>query len=199
MADHYYSKTQENPLRISRIKAVLFGKAFEFYTAGGVFSPKKVDKGTQILIENCILEDGWTVLDLGCGYGPVGITIAKEYPMMKVLMADVNVRAVMLAKKNLGLYKLDNVVTIQSDGFSKIKQKFDTILLNPPQSAGRKLCNQLISDAKENLKNHGLLQVVARHNKGGSEFEKKMKEIYGNVKAIVKKSGYRVYVSEKKK
>ena len=78
----------------------------------------------------------------------------------------------------------------------KIADKFDTILVNPPQTAGKDICFQIIDEAKNHLNNNGLLQLVARHNKGGSVLEKHMKEIFGNVEQIVKGSGYRVYISK---
>ena len=86
---------------------------------------------------------------------------------------------------------------MQSDGFENIKDKFDTILLNPPQTAGKQLCQKLIEDSKQHLNPKGCLQLVARHNKGGKELSKKMFEVFGNMKEIAKGSGYRTYLSQK--
>jgi len=137
------------------------------------------------------------ILDLGCGYGPVGISIAKSFPETKVLMTDVNKRAIKLAKMSIELNKTANVETKCSDKFEKIDQNFDTILLNPPQTAGKKLCFEMIEESKSHLERNGLLQLVARHNKGGKDLSKKMNEVFGNVKETAKGSGYRIYVSEK--
>lgn len=197
MVEHYYSKIQSSELQANSISVKLLGRSFVLHTANGVFSPEKIDAGTWLLIEHSTIKDGWDILDLGCGYGPVGVALAAKNPASHVLLADVNERAVMLAQKNLEKYQLRNAKALQSDGFEKIKAMFDTILLNPPQSAGRKLCNQLIAQSAEHLKAGGLMQIVARHNKGGSEFEKEMQKLFGNVKAVVKSGGYRVYVSEK--
>ncbi|MCK5139036.1 MAG: extracellular solute-binding protein [Thermodesulfovibrionia bacterium] len=79
---------------------------------------------------------------------------------------------------------------------SKIKDKFNTILVNPPQTAGKEICFQIIDNAKNHLKERGLLQLVARHNKGGSVLEKRMNQVFGNVEQVAKGSGYRIYVSE---
>ena len=84
----------------------------------------------------------------------------------------------------------------QGDMYAKITGEFDTILLNPPQHAGKDVCMKMIENAIKYLKNGGLLQLVARHNKGGKSFEKKMKEVFGNVKDIAKKGGFRVYVAK---
>ena len=137
------------------------------------------------------------ILDFGCGYGAVGISIAKQYKPGLVVMSDINQRAIKLAGMNAKAYGLKNVSIISSGCFENIdkKQRFDTILLNPPQSAGRKLCDRMIEESRHYLKKTGFLQVVARHNKGGKEFEKKMKGVFGNCKTIAKSAGYRVYVS----
>lgn len=193
---HYYSERQTSLLRLKKIKAILRGISFEFYTASGVFSPKKIDKGTKILIENFIMEKDWKVLDFGCGYGPVGIAVAKFFPETEILMTDINRRAVKLAKMNIELNQVFDITARHNDLFQNIKEKFNTILVNPPQTAGKKLCFKIIEQSKEHLREKGLLQLVARHNKGGKTLEKKMKDVFGNVKEIVKKSGYRVYASK---
>ena len=84
-----------------------------------------------------------------------------------------------------------------SDLFSGIPEKFDTILLNPPQSAGKKLCFQMIEKSKEHLNKEGLLQLVARPRKGGKTLAGKMKEVFGNVEVIAKGAGFSVYASKK--
>ena len=191
---HYYSKKQESPLNLKTISAVLRGKRMEFYTGSGVFSRDKIDDGSYILIENVIIRKGWKVLDLGCGYGAVGISIAKS-ENADVVLADVNERAVHLAGKNIELNKV-NASARTSDLFSNIPEKFDTILLNPPQSAGKKLCFQMIEESKEHLNKNGLLQLVARPKKGGRTLAEKMKEVFGNVEVISKGAGFSVYVSK---
>lgn len=195
MTEHYYSKKQTSKLRIKEIEVKLRGNNLKFYTGSGVFSIGKIDKGTQLLIEKCIIKPNWKVLDLGTGYGPIGISIAKAFPSTKILMTDINQRAIKLTKNNIKLNNITNTEIKKSNLYNNIKEKFNTILTNPPQTAGKEICFEIIEKAKDHLKNNGLLQLVARHNKGGKELEKKMKEIFGNVKEMAKKSGYRVYVS----
>ncbi len=166
---HYYSKKQTSRINLKKIKVQLKNYEFELYSASGIFSKDKLDKGTKLLIENYIVEPGWNVLDFGCGIGVIGIAVK--------------------------LHNLD-IKVIKSDLYSKIIDKFNTILVNPPQTAGRDICFQIINTAKSHLIEKGLLQLVARHNKGGSVLEKRMNEVFGNVKQIAKGSGYRVYVSE---
>ena len=106
-----------------------------------------------------------------------------------------NEKAVKLAKENI---KLNDVKAklLQGDLYEPVKgKKFDTILVNPPFKAGRKLCFQIIEQAKEHLKKKGALQLVAVHNKGGKVLKEKMEEVFGNAEDLEKKSGYRVYIS----
>lgn len=194
--EHYFTESPRSQLKISKIRARLRNKEIVFYTASGLFSQKAVDKGTELLINKCIIKDNWKVLDLGCGCGIVGLSLLISDPTLKLTFSDINKRAVKITNINLKLHKLKANVT-QSDGFENIKEKFDTILLNPPQTAGKQLCFKLITDSKNHLESKGLLQIVARHNKGGKELSKKMLEIFGNVKEIAKASGYRIYVSQK--
>lgn len=194
---YYFSKKQDTALNLNKIKANLRGSYLEFYTGSGVFSKDKVDKGTELLINSAVLKDKWKVLDLGCGYGVVGIVAKKLFPKTIVMMADVNKRAVKLAKMNLELNRVEGYV-LRSDLFEKIKGKFDTIIVNPPQKAGKDVCFNMIEESKEHLLENGLLQLVARHNVGGKTLAKKMGEVFGNVEVLAKKGGYRVYVSKLK-
>ena len=193
---HYYSREQESALNKKIISANIRGNSLKFYVGSGVFSKTRVDKGSLLLANSAVIEDTWRVLDLGCGYGPVGIAIAKAFPSAKMLLSDVNKRAVGLAKMNIKLNNLHNAHAIQSDRFENIKEKFNAILLNPPQSAGKDLCLEMIELSKNHLEKGGLFQMVARHNIGGRELEKRMLEVFGNVQEIAKKSGYRIYISE---
>ncbi|MBW3015353.1 class I SAM-dependent methyltransferase [Candidatus Woesearchaeota archaeon] len=195
MVEHYYSEEQSSKFKIEKIKAFLRGKDFEFYTSSGVFSIKKVDKGTETLINNCILKDGWDVLDLGCGYGVVGIVVKEIFGSCNVVMTDINRRAIKLAIKNLELNNVECEV-LQGNLYDPVKgKKFDTILTNPPYAAGRDLCFKIIEESVGFLKKGGLLQLVARHQKGGKMLKSKMLDVFGNVEEVAKKSGYRVYVS----
>ncbi len=196
MTKHYYSEKQTSKLRITEIKVNLRGNDIKLQTGSGVFSIGNIDKGTLLLIKSCIVKPNWKILDMGCGYGPIGISISKAYPSTEITMADINERAIKLSNMNIKLNKIENIQTLQSNLYEKIKEKFDTIISNPPNLAGRKICFEIIEKAKDHLKKGGLLQLVARHNKGGKQLEKKMKEVFNNVEATAKKSGYRVYISK---
>lgn len=194
--EHYYSEQQKSLLNIKKIRQKIKGTEFEFCTSSGVFSKEKIDKGTLVLAENMLVGKNYDVFDIGCGIGVLGIAAAKLFDA-KAVMSDINKRAVMLAKKNIGLNNVKAEI-YQSNLYESIKKhNFDVILSNPPQTAGKELCFQLISQSKFHLKNNGSLQLVARHNKGGKALSNKMQEVFGNVKVIAKKSGYWVYMGVK--
>jgi 16S rRNA (guanine1207-N2)-methyltransferase len=190
---HYFSEKQDSELKIKKVNVIIRNKEYEFFTANGVFSSERVDLGTRVLGNYMIIKENDRVLDLGCGIGVIG-KIAKELTQKEVVLVDVNERALMLAKMNLK--GLNNIVIKKSDVFGALQgEKFDVILLNPPQSAGRKLCLRMIAESLEHLNKGGSLQLVARHNIGGSYFENYMKEVFGNVSTLAKKGGFRVYKS----
>ena len=194
--EHYYSEQQKSLFNVKKIKQKIKGQQFDFYTASGIFSKDKIDKGTLALAENMAVDKNSKVLDIGCGIGILGIVAAKLFNA-NVVMSDINKRAVMLAKKNA---ELNNVKAEIYHGnlYEPITQNdFDIILSNPPQTAGKELCFQLIEQSKNYLKKNGNLQLVARHNKGGKTLSNKMEEVFGNVKVIAKKAGYWVYMGVK--
>lgn len=196
MVEHYYTQNPKSPIKPSIVKSTLRGNELTFHTSGGVFSRRKIDLGSELLINKCLIENGDKVLDLGCGYGPVGISIKKAFPECKITLSDVNKRAVKFTKIN-ALENNVKVYVVHGDIYEGVKnEKFDVILVNPPQTAGKDLCNQMIIKAKEHLKKNGNIQLVARHQKGGKEFEKIMQETYKNVLTIAKKSGFRIYLSK---
>lgn len=198
MTEHYYTEKQSSALKLRKIKAILRNKEFEFYTGSGVFAVKKIDKGSELLANKCIVEDNWDVLDLGCGYGVIGITVKTFFPDTDVTMTDINKRAVKLADMNLKLNHI-SAKLLQGNLYETIKGvKFDTIIVNPPFKAGRKTVFEIIEQAKQHLKKNGLLQLVAPHNKGGKVLKQKIEEIFGNSRDIAVKSGYRIYVGENK-
>lgn len=193
---HYYSAEQKSELKIKKINQKISEIEFFFYTSSGIFSKKRIDKGTLLLAESMAVKKNSKILDIGCGIGILGITAAKLFNA-NVVMSDINKRAVMLAEKNCILNNVECEVC-QGNLYEKIKQNdFDVVLSNPPQTAGKEICFKLIEQSEKYLKSGGNLQLVARHNKGGKTLSKKMQEVFGNVKVIGKKAGYWVYGSVK--
>ena len=191
---HYYSEIQTSRLKLKKLKVNLRSINLEIHTSSGIFSPKKIDKGTLILIENMIVKG--KTLDLGCGYGIIGL-IASKLTKEKIYLTDINKRACQIAELNIKLNNIKNVKVLQGNLYEPVKDiKFDTILINPPQTAGKEICLTIIKLAKNHLNKNGLLELVARHNKGGKYLSEYMEQIFKNLQTIAKKSGYRVYLSK---
>ncbi len=194
--NHYFSEEQDSILKLKKITVSIRGIYLPLFTGSGTFSIKKVDKGSRILIEHMIIKPQDLVLDLGCGYGPIGL-FAAHLTKNKVVLTDINKRAVKIAKMNAKMNNIKNIRVVQGDIYEKVKdKKFDVILTNPPQTAGKYICFKFIEGSKLHLKKSGTLQLVARHNKGGKTLESKMEKVFGNVETIAKNSGYRVYLSK---
>ena len=194
---HYYSEKSESPFKTFKIKINVIGKELELISCDGIFSKKELDAGTRTLIENAIINDEDNVLDIGCGYGVVGISLATKYDI-NVVMTDVNENAVRVSKMNIKEQRLQKkCIAKKSDLYLEIEEKFDVILTNPPQTAGREVCYKIIEEGFNHLNENGTLQLVARHNKGGETLQKKMNEIFGNAEKIGKDHGFTVYMARK--
>lgn len=199
MTTHYFSKEQSSALNEKQVRIFVKGDAFDLLSADGIFSKEGLDFGTRLLIESSQVALGMRVLDLGCGNGVVGIALLRRFPKLKLVMSDVNERAVETAKKNAEPYlaKGCTVDVRESDLFKNIDEHFDAILVNPPYAAGREVCYAMIEGSKTHLAKGGFLELVARHAKGGIMLEKKIREVFGNVQTIAKRGGFRVYVGRK--
>ena len=196
MTTHYFDSKQTSKLNLDKIKIRVFEDVFELFTASGIFSREKLDNASKLLIENANLENANSILDLGCGLGVIGISLKRKYPNLQIDFSDVNERAVMITRKNLELHNIKANSYI-SDGFEKITNSYDTILLNPPYAAGRDVCYKLISDSHKYINEGGSLQIVARHQKGGKMLQKKIEEVFKNSEVLAKGGGFRVYMGRK--
>jgi 16S rRNA G1207 methylase RsmC len=165
----------------------------EFYTQPGVFSYKRVDEGTRLLIESVKLpRDDAVVLDLGCGYGVIGITLAKAHSKLKVYMVDVNPVAVELARLNARHNGVsDRVEVLLGDLYEPVRGlKFDLIVSNPPLAAGLQVLERIVSEAPYHLNSGGSLQLVVR--KGAETVERMLEDHFTRVEVLARKKGYTV-------
>ena len=196
--DHYFSQRPVSKPRYGLIRAHLRGRFFEFLTASGVFSKKRIDLGTSLLIESMLLPESGSVLDLGCGYGAVGIVAAVLNPRLQVFMVDVNQRAVRLARENAKGNGATNVVLRCGFLYEPVSDmRFDGILSNPPVSAGMKIVLPIIEQAPTHLVSNGVFEMVVRSKIGGKRLVKVIEETFGNVEVLARESGYRVLMSKK--
>jgi len=193
---HYYSREPQTPLKTKTIEVCIRGHCFRFITASGVFSFGKLDRGTELLIESMFLDPRWRVLDLGCGYGAIGIVASRfvEY----VVMTDINKRAVMIAKKNLKLNNVKNAEVRYGDLYEPVKgEKFNSIITNPPVHAGKDVLERIIREAPLYLEDDGLLQIVVKTKQGAKWVKEVMEGTFSEVVELAKGSGYRVYAGKK--
>jgi 16S rRNA (guanine1207-N2)-methyltransferase len=192
MSDHYYSIQPTSKNEHRDFEANLLGHSLIFKTDAGVFSKKGVDFGSRLLIETAKIQEYAVVLDLGCGYGPIGISVAFAYPHTHVVMVDVNQRAVSLASENAKRNRVrDRVELFVSDGFSEITdRKFDHILFNPPIRVGKPVIYRLFSEAKEHLRSGGSLWIVIRKQQGAASARTELERIYSEVHLVEQKKGY---------
>ncbi len=193
---HYYDVEQDTPLIPHKILVAARGQQVELWSGNGVFSKDDLDSGSKLLIDTAIIKPGSKIHDLGCGIGVVGIIAKMAERSCKVTCSDVSNRAIELTKMNVELYKLDLQV-VQSDGYSAIPDKFDAILFNPPYVAGRQTIYRLIDEACEHLADGGMIQLVARHNKGGETLKKYLLTKFDTCDDTRRGNGYRVYICVK--
>lgn len=198
--NHYFSVRPKSRMKLGVVRTYLRGRSFEFLTASGVFSRKRVDLGTVLLIESMILsEEGYT-LDVGCGYGAVGIVAAASNPDLHVVMVDANERAVRLARQNIQINQVDNAEVRKGHLYEPVKElTFNSVLSNPPVSAGMETVKTIIVEAPKYMMKKALFQMVVRSKIGGKRLRLILEEAFGNTRIHARKSGYRVFVSEKTK
>ena len=195
--EHYFSSTPQSHERFGLVRTSLCGKPFEFLTASSVFSKRKVDCGTRLLIESMILPKTGYVLDIGCGYGVVGISVAKFNPKLHVIMTDVNARAVRLAKKNLSLNKVTNAEVRYGFFYEPVEDlKFNCVLSNPPVSAGMETVKAIVIGAKKVMAQEASFQMVIRSKIGAKILPALFTETFSNCEVVSRESGFRVLMGK---
>ena len=147
MNDHYYTRVPQSESKPVGCEYTYRGIALSFQTDAGVFSKGEVDTGTRLLLEALPEEMSGDILDLGCGWGVIGISIAKKWPGTRVTMADVNTRALDLSRENAKRNGAE-VTCVESDGMAALTGKsFDAVVTNPPIRAGKHVIYKMFADA----------------------------------------------------
>ncbi len=197
-AESYFAKTPKSKAKFGIVRTRLRGEPFEFLTASSVFSKKRVDLGTRLLIEAMVLPETGVVLDLGCGYGAVGIVAAASNSRLYVIMTDVNIRAVRLAKQNVEKNKVNNAEVRCGYLYGPVKDlTFHCVLSNPPVSAGMETVKSVITEAPQVMAHEATFQMVIRSKIGAKTLPSVFSETFGNYTVLARKSGYRVLIAEK--
>jgi 16S rRNA (guanine1207-N2)-methyltransferase len=177
---------------------VLKGNDLKFQSDAGVFSKNEVDFGSRVLIEAFEFpEVKGDILDVGCGYGPIGLSIAKADPERTVEMIDINTRAIELAKTNATENKIMNVKIYESSIYENVKGTYAAILTNPPIRAGKNVVHEILKGSHEKLVPGGDLWVVIQKKQGAPSALELLKSIYDEVDIVKKEKGYYIIKCKK--
>lgn len=190
----YYEDNFDLSHQIQELKVNLLGLSMHFETDSGVFSKNAVDYGSKVLLAN-FSPIGKTLLDVGCGYGTLALTLSKKYNL-EATLTDVNSRALDLAKKNADMNAVVAKI-IKSDAYEEVSEKFDNIISNPPIRAGKEVVHRILEGAHAHLNTGGQLVVVIQKKQGAPSALEKMKKVFGNSETVAKDKGYYILRSLK--
>jgi 16S rRNA (guanine1207-N2)-methyltransferase len=194
MSEHYYTNNPKAAHDESQISVTLRGFALTFTTDAAVFSRQRIDFGSALLIEVMQIRPDDVVLDLGCGYGPIGTVAGRLAPQGRVYLVDVNERAAALARRNLDENGVTNAEVRVGDGLAPVRGLvFDKVLTNPPIRAGKQVIYQMVDDAFAQLKPGGEYWCVIQTKQGAPSMKKKLKETFGNVEDVEREAGYHIF------
>ena len=191
----YYAENPDAAHDIHELRVDLLGEKMTFLTDAGVFSKKMVDFGSQLLLKCLEVNQGETVLDVGCGYGPLGLSLAKAYGV-QATMVDINNRALDLARKNAERNKVEATI-FQSNIYEQVEGKFDHVISNPPIRAGKQVVHEIIEKSKDFLVTDGDLTIVIQKKQGAPSAKSKMEDVFGNCEIVKKDKGYYILRSVK--
>lgn len=199
--DQYFAAAPSTPSRPETCAFLFQGHAFTCQTDAGVFSKGALDEGTALLLD-CLPTLAGKVLDVGCGWGAMGVAIGKAYPDCAVTMVDVNQRALALCRDNAKTHHVA-VRVMESDGYDALpaeeKGTFRTILTNPPIRAGKQVVYRILSEAGQWLAQDGVLYLVIRKQQGADSALKHLKAWYGQVTILNRSHGFRVIAASQPK
>jgi len=199
MGEQYFARRPASRRRPAEIRVSVRGHPFTFLTDAGVFSRGDLDRGTELLLEALEVGPCELILDLGCGYGAIGIVAARLSDGGHVILTDVNERAVRLARENLGENGIANAQVRLGNLYEPVAEMaFDHIVSNPPIRAGRDVVDRIISDAPSHLLDGGCLWLVARTRQGADSIQRRMAAAFGTATVVRRGSGFKVLRSAKK-
>ncbi|MCI8460521.1 MAG: class I SAM-dependent methyltransferase [Bacilli bacterium] len=184
-----YFSNEKLPSNVKKHKEFILGVEYSFFTDNGVFSKDGLDFGSRFLLECIPIEEvGANILDVGCGYGVLGIVLNKM-TNASVDMVDVNLRAMHLASRNISENHCKNIRVFESNCYSNVTSKYSCIVTNPPIRAGKKIVYEILMGASNYLEKNGALFLVIRKEQGAKSLISDLKKIY-NVEVLGRKKGF---------
>ena len=194
-SEHYFSAKPESELKLRRFSATLVGREVELTTAGGIFSPERIDAGTQVLLASIPKPPpGGNLLDLGCGWGPIALTLALESPNATVWAVDVNERALDLVRHNAAELGLTNITACLPDDVPA-DIRFMTIWSNPPIRVGKNELHGLLERWLPRLEQAADAWLVVQRNLGSDSLHRWLEGSLPEDCSVIRAStskGYRV-------
>lgn len=191
MDEHYYSQEPSSAHRPQQFAIPCGGRALTFETDAGVFSKGHLDSGTALLLSALPETFNGRALDLGCGWGAVGVCMAARWSEALVVMCDINARAVDLSRRNAEANGL-RVEAVQSDGLAQVEGLFGLIATNPPIRAGKAVIYRLFAECAEHLTSDGALYIVIRKQQGADSARKYLQILFADVQIAARGGGFRV-------
>ena len=190
MSNQYFENNKDLISEPKEITYYYRGKTINLTSDNGIFSKDSVDFGSSLMLKSITEFDKKTILDVGCGYGVIGITLAIFNPEATVTMVDVNLRALELSRSNALKNGVNNVVIKESFAYQNIDGKFDMIVTNPPIRAGKAVVHEILEGSFEHLNDDGVLYVVIQKKQGAESAVKKLQTLYTVVDKITQDKGY---------
>ena len=195
MTKMYFAENPDAKHDIHKLKVELLGQQMTFLTDAGVFSKKMIDYGSRVLLSALEFNKKEMLLDVGCGYGTLGLTLAKAQEL-EVTLVDINQRALDLARKNADANQVSADI-FQSNVYEHVTGQFHHIISNPPIRAGKQVVHEVISGSYDHLLADGDLTIVIQKKQGAPSAKAKMEEVFGNCETLKKDKGYYILRSVK--
>ena len=190
---HYFKNDDSLKSEKRLIKYSLNSKYFELVSDLGVFSKNELDPGSELLIKTALKDSiHGDLLDMGCGYGPIGISLGSLANITHIDFVDVNKRALGLSSENAKKYLKISHNVFESNGFENIEKSYDYILINPPIRAGKEVIFKMFDDSIKYLKKDGVLMIVIRKDQGAPSAKTKLNSIFGNCETLDREKGYHI-------
>ena len=197
MSGQYFENNENLTSNINELTYYFRKTKMRFLSDNGVFSKGGIDFGSSLLLRTIDVKDAKTLLDVGCGYGTIGLTIAKTNPECFVEMVDVNIRAIDLAKQNMTLNEIKNAEIFASNIYENVTKKYDVVVSNPPIRAGKKVVHEISLGSFEKLNDGGKYYAVIQKKQGAESLYKALQTVFPIVEVIEKDKGYWIIKAEK--